>query len=166
MKLYLTIEKNLAKSKYYIPRHYVIILGFLQGLSMKSFKNNFLQYVNEIYCTCFYKEISSKRRTHYDFGPMQYRVFFQECLGRTFLSAKFKSKDLWYCVGMPEQTGQSEKRKIWFPRIQRATSGLFISENCLSRLAPSVTRVAICVSRVLLDGLQKKERLLVVYSTY
>ena len=34
--------------------------------------------------------------------------------------------------------------------------------TCLSRLAPSVTRVAICVSRVLLDGLQKKERLLVV----
>ena len=33
---------------------------------------------------------------------------------------------------------------------------------CLSRLAPSVTRVAICVSRVLFDGLQKKERLLVV----
>ena len=30
------------------------------------------------------------------------------------------------------------------------------------RLAPSVTRVAICVSRVLPDGLQKKERLLVV----
>ena len=29
-------------------------------------------------------------------------------------------------------------------------------------LAPSVTRVAICVSRVLLDRLQKKERLLVV----
>ena len=36
-------------------------------------------------------------------------------------------------------------------------------ETCLSRLALSVTRVAICVSRVLLDGLQKKERLLVVY---
>ena len=35
--------------------------------------------------------------------------------------------------------------------------------SCLSRLAPSVTRVAICVSRVLLDGLQTKERLLVVY---
>ena len=35
--------------------------------------------------------------------------------------------------------------------------------SCLSRLAPSVTRVAICVSHVLLDGLQKKERLLVVY---
>ena len=32
------------------------------------------------------------------------------------------------------------------------------------RLAPSVTRVALCVSRSLLDGLQKKERLLVVYS--
>ena len=31
------------------------------------------------------------------------------------------------------------------------------------RAAPSVTRVAICVSRVLLHGLQKKERLLVVY---
>ena len=29
--------------------------------------------------------------------------------------------------------------------------------SCLSRLAPSVTRVAICVSRVLLDELQKKE---------
>ena len=29
--------------------------------------------------------------------------------------------------------------------------------------APPVTRVAIFVSRVLLDGLQKKERLLVVY---
>ena len=29
-------------------------------------------------------------------------------------------------------------------------------ETCLSRLALSVTRVAICVSRVLLDGLQKK----------
>ena len=35
--------------------------------------------------------------------------------------------------------------------------------SCLSCLAPSVTRVAICVSRLLLDGLQKKERLLVVY---
>ena len=35
--------------------------------------------------------------------------------------------------------------------------------SCLSHLAPSVSRVAICVSRVLLDGLQKKERLLVVY---
>ena len=33
----------------------------------------------------------------------------------------------------------------------------------LSHLAPSVSLVAICVSRVLLDGLQKKERLLVVY---
>ena len=32
-----------------------------------------------------------------------------------------------------------------------------------SRETPSVTRVAICVSRVLLDGLQKKERLLAVY---
>ena len=35
--------------------------------------------------------------------------------------------------------------------------------SCLSRLARSVTRVAIYVSRVLLDGLQKKERLPVVY---
>ena len=39
-------------------------------------------------------------------------------------------------------------------------------KNCLSHLAPSVTRVAICVSRVLFDGLQKKERLLVVYIIY
>ena len=38
----------------------------------------------------------------------------------------------------------------------RETSGAAVS------LAPSVTSVAICVSRVLLDGLQKKERLLVV----
>ena len=39
--------------------------------------------------------------------------------------------------------------------------------RAISRLAPSVTRVAICVSRVLLDGLQKKEGLLVVYvNTY
>ena len=35
--------------------------------------------------------------------------------------------------------------------------------SCLSCLAPSVTRVATCVSHVLLDRLQKKERLLVVY---
>ena len=34
--------------------------------------------------------------------------------------------------------------------------------SCLSHLAPSVSRVAICVSQVLLDGLQKKQRLLVV----
>ena len=34
------------------------------------------------------------------------------------------------------------------------------------RLAPSVTRVANCVSRVLPDGLQKKERLLVVITCY
>ena len=38
-------------------------------------------------------------------------------------------------------------------------------KKCLSHLAPSVTRAAICVSRVLLDGLQKKESLLVVYHT-
>ena len=36
-------------------------------------------------------------------------------------------------------------------------------DSCFSHLAPSVTRVAICVSRVLLDGLQKKESLFVVY---
>ena len=38
-----------------------------------------------------------------------------------------------------------------------------LNEGGLSHLAPSVMRVAICVSRILLDGLQKKERLLVVY---
>ena len=36
--------------------------------------------------------------------------------------------------------------------------------SCLSHLAPSVTRVTICVSRVLLEGLQKQERLLVAYT--
>ena len=35
-------------------------------------------------------------------------------------------------------------------------------EQSLFFFAPSVTRVAICVSSVLLDGLQKKERLLIV----
>ena len=35
--------------------------------------------------------------------------------------------------------------------------------RCLSRPAPLVTRVAICVSRVLLDRLQKNGRLLEVY---
>ena len=35
-----------------------------------------------------------------------------------------------------------------------------------SRLVPSVMRQAICVSRALLDGLQKKERLLVVYGAF
>ena len=34
-----------------------------------------------------------------------------------------------------------------------------------SNARASVTRVAICMSRVLLDGLQKTERLLVVYDT-
>ena len=45
-----------------------------------------------------------------------------------------------------------ETRETWFGSPRKA-----------SRLAPSVTRVAICVSRVLLDRLLKKERLLVVY---
>ena len=47
---------------------------------------------------------------------------------------------------------QPEKKKERLPAF-----------SCLSRLARSVTRVAIYVSRVLLDGLQKKERLPVVY---
>ena len=47
---------------------------------------------------------------------------------------------------------QPEKKKDRLPAF-----------SCLSRLARSVTRVAICVPRVLLDGLQKKERLPVVY---
>ena len=44
--------------------------------------------------------------------------------------------------------------------VRRAKRGLQPEKK--KPLAPSVTRVAICVSRVLLDGLQKKERLLVV----
>ena len=34
--------------------------------------------------------------------------------------------------------------------------------SCLSRLAPSVMCMVICVFRILLDGLQKKDRLLIV----
>ena len=51
-------------------------------------------------------------------------------------------------------------QRVW--RV-RGFSPFFPLFSCLSHLAPSVTRVAICVSRVSLDGLQKKERLLVVY---
>ena len=41
---------------------------------------------------------------------------------------------------------------------------LFFSRSREAReTRAAVSRVAICVSRVLLDGLQKKERLLVVY---
>ena len=47
-------------------------------------------------------------------------------------------------------------------RETRETRAAAREEKRVSRFAPSVTRVAICVSRVLLDGLQKKERLLVV----
>ena len=54
-----------------------------------------------------------------------------------------------------ESNARSRERQSRETRETRAAA--------LSRLAPSVTRVAICVSRVLLDGLQKKERLLVVY---
>ena len=41
-------------------------------------------------------------------------------------------------------------------RADREEKKKSLSFSCLSRLAPSVTRVAICVSRVLVDGLQKK----------
>ena len=51
-------------------------------------------------------------------------------------------------------------------RERRSREKLETRAAALSHLAPSVTRVAICVSRVLLDGLQKKERLLVVYELY
>jgi len=57
---------------------------------------------------------------------------------------------------------QSRERRETRAAAREEKKNLF---SCLSRLAPSVTRVAICVSRVLLDGLQTKERLLVVYST-
>ena len=74
-----------------------------------------------------------------------------------------------------EAVGSDRFREYnWRVAIQTASSLSFSSDlvramhargsgsPSLSRLAPSVTRVAICVSRVLLDGLQKKERLLVV----
>ena len=53
---------------------------------------------------------------------------------------------------------------------RRAKRGLSCSSDLVRAMhgrgsgeAATITRVAICVSRVLLDGLQKKETLLVVY---
>ena len=50
----------------------------------------------------------------------------------------------------------SARAREWRSRETRETREAAIS------LTPSLKRVAICVSRALLDGLQKKERLLVV----
>ena len=58
-----------------------------------------------------------------------------------------------------ESNAPARERRSREAREARAAAR---EEKGLSRLAPLVTRVAICVSRVLLDGLQKKERLLVV----
>ena len=57
--------------------------------------------------------------------------------------------------------GGSPRRKRETARLARANE-IRVGLTTISHLAPSVTRVAICVSRVLLDRLQKKERLLVV----
>ena len=46
-----------------------------------------------------------------------------------------------------------ETRETRAAARERREKNLF---SCLSHLAPSVTRVAICVSGILLDGLQKK----------
>ena len=62
-----------------------------------------------------------------------------------------------------ESNTRARERRSRESRETRAAAREEKRASCLSRLAPSVTRVAICVSRVLLDGLQKKERLLVVY---
>ena len=56
---------------------------------------------------------------------------------------------------------RSEDWDLVHQTLSANRSGM-MSDSCLSHLAPSVTRVAMCVSPVLLDGLQKKERLLVV----
>ena len=53
----------------------------------------------------------------------------------------------------------SARSREWQSRETRETREAAISLNSLT---PSLKRVAICVSRALLDGLQKKERLLVV----
>ena len=57
--------------------------------------------------------------------------------------------------------------KITGHHLLLALSGLDCEQSLFfirfSESNASVTRVAICVSRVLLDGLQKKERLLLVY---
>ena len=51
------------------------------------------------------------------------------------------------------------EQSLFCPRTRARERRSHETRDCL---ALSVTRVAICVSRVLLDGLQKKERLLVV----
>ena len=56
-------------------------------------------------------------------------------------------------------SGEAARRAKRGRQPEKKKRSLF---SCLSHLAPSVSRVAIRVSRVLLDGLQKKERLLVV----
>ena len=53
----------------------------------------------------------------------------------------------------------SARAREWQSRETRETREAAISLNSLT---PSLKRVAICVSRALLDGLQKKGRLLVV----
>ena len=58
-------------------------------------------------------------------------------------------------------SGEAARRAKRGPQPEKKKRDSLFS--CLSHLAPSVSLVAICVSRVLLDGLQKKERLLVVY---
>ena len=49
-------------------------------------------------------------------------------------------------------------------RVKRGRQSEKKKERLSFFRASPVSRVAICVSRILLDGLQKKERLLVVYS--
>ena len=83
------------------------------------------------------------------------------------------------CFKTPLFTNGCEKRKairqprpqtareqsLFFFRFSKGSARARERRNRETRetRAPSVSRVAICVSRVLLDGLEKKERLLVVY---
>ena len=62
-----------------------------------------------------------------------------------------------------ESNARARERRRREAREARAAAREEKRASCLSRLASSGKRVAICVSRVLLDGLQKQERLLVVY---
>ena len=54
------------------------------------------------------------------------------------------------------------EQSLFFFRFKKRSAREWPCRETRNEGAPSVTRVAICASGVLLDGLQKKERLLVV----
>ena len=83
----------------------------------------------------------------------------------SLLINSFVFSKLFYCSSVWGNTSKRNLHKLQLVQnfAARVVLGLKkFDPSFLSRLAPSITRVGICVSRVLLDRLQKKERLLVV----